>query len=40
MNWKQIQALVPVVGQAPDYEACLAAFPALELAKATPQSPV
>lgn len=39
MNWNDIQALVPQPGNAPDFEACLAAFPALEHAKTTPQSP-
>ena len=33
MDWTQLQALTPAPGQSPDYEACLAAFPALELAK-------
>lgn len=40
MNWNDIKALVPQTGQAPDFAACLAAFPALEYAKTTPQSPV
>jgi len=40
LNWEQIQRLVPAAGQSPDYKACLAAFPILELAKTTPQSPV
>jgi predicted kinase len=39
MDWTQLQALVPAPGQSPDYEACLAAFPALQLAKQTPQDP-
>lgn len=40
MMWKEIQALVPAAGRAPDFEACLAAFPQLELAKTTPQSSI
>lgn len=40
MNWNDIRALVPAPGRAPDYQACLAAFPALEHAKTTPQNPV
>jgi predicted kinase len=40
MNWNQIEALVPLEGAAPDYRACLEAFPQLELAKTTPQSTV
>jgi predicted kinase len=40
MNWNDIRALVPAAGALPDYAACLAAFPALEHAKTTPQSPV
>ncbi|HEU4815914.1 AAA family ATPase [Janthinobacterium sp.] len=40
MNWKQLQQLVPTAGQSPDFSACLAAFPQLELAKTTPQNPV
>jgi predicted kinase len=39
MDWTQLQALTPAPGQSPDYEACLAAFPPLELAKQTPQDP-
>ncbi|WP_415873776.1 hypothetical protein [Burkholderia ubonensis] len=39
MKYEQLQALVPAPGQAPDYQACLAAFPALEHAKTTPQAP-
>ncbi|MFY4258274.1 AAA family ATPase [Achromobacter xylosoxidans] len=39
MNYEQLRALAPAAGQAPDFAACLAAFPALELAKATPQDP-
>jgi predicted kinase len=37
MNWKNIEALVPQAGEEPDFQACLEAFPALELAKTTPQ---
>lgn len=37
MNWTDIQKLVPADGRAPDFDACLEAFPALELAKTTPQ---
>lgn len=37
-TWNQIQGLVPAPGQDADFQACLAAFPALELAKTTPQS--
>lgn len=37
MNWNQIKALVPGPGKAPDFKDCLAAFPALEFAKETPQ---
>lgn len=40
MNWNDLQALVPAPGASPDFQACLAAFPQLELAKTTPQSPV
>jgi predicted kinase len=40
MNWNDIRALVPQAGQSPDYTGCLGAFPALEYAKTTPQSPV
>ena len=40
MNWKQLQQLVPMAGSSPDFKACLAAFPQLELAKTTPQNPV
>ena len=40
MNWKTLQQLVPPAGQSPDFNACLAAFPQLELAKTTPQNPV
>lgn len=39
MNWTALQALVPTANRAPDFAACLAAFPALELAKSTPQDP-
>lgn len=37
MSWKTIQGLVPETGKSPDFEACLEAFPQLELAKTTPQ---
>ena len=37
MNWNDIRKLVPVNGAAPDFNACLEAFPALEFAKETPQ---
>jgi predicted kinase len=40
MNWKTLQQLLPAAGQSPDFNACLAAFPQLELAKTTPQNPV
>ena len=40
MNWNDVRSLAPAAGQAPDFDACLAAFPALEQAKATPQSPL
>ncbi len=40
MNWNALQNLVPEAGRAPDFQACLAAFPQLELAKTTPQSPL
>jgi predicted kinase len=40
MNYEQLQTLVPVAGKSPDFPACLEAFPALEHAKTTPQSPV
>ena len=39
MQYAQLQALTPAPGHTPDYDACLAAFPALELAKTTPQDP-
>jgi predicted kinase len=39
MNWTTLQALVPLPSAQPDFKACLAAFPALELAKTTPQDP-
>ena len=38
--WKDIQALVPESHVAIDFDGCLAAFPQLELAKTTPQSPM
>lgn len=37
MSWNTIQGLVPETGKRPDFEACLSAFPDLELAKTTPQ---
>lgn len=37
MNWTDIKSLVPMAGQAPDFQACLEAFPALEFAKTTQQ---
>lgn len=37
MSWNTIQGLVPEAGKRPDFEACLSAFPDLELAKTTPQ---
>ncbi len=40
MHWKTLRQLVPQAGQSPDFKACLAAFPQLELAKTTPQNPV
>lgn len=40
MNWKTIESLVPFQGQPSNFAACLQAFPQLELAKTTPQSPV
>ena len=39
-NWEQLRTLVPPAGQDADFAACLAAFPALEQAKTTPQSPI
>ena len=36
-HWRDIQGLVPQVGQSPGYLACLEVFPQLELAKTTPQ---
>ncbi|MGE8641999.1 MAG: HD domain-containing protein, partial [Achromobacter sp.] len=39
MQYAQLQALAPAPGDMPDYDACLVAFPALELAKTTPQDP-
>ena len=39
MQFDTLRALAPAPGQSPDYAACLAAFPALELAKTTPQDP-
>lgn len=40
MRWTDIQKLVPASGQSADFQGCLEAFPELELAKRTPQSPV
>ena len=40
MKWIDLQTLVPGKNAAPDFEACLHAFPVLEKAKLTPQSPV
>ncbi|HDR9103410.1 TPA: AAA family ATPase [Burkholderia vietnamiensis] len=40
LTWKTIRELVPVAGASYDEQALLAAFPALEHAKTTPQSPV
>lgn len=40
MDWQDIRKLVPEPHSAPDFQACLEAFPALEHAKTTPQSPV
>ena len=40
INWKDIQGLVPDAGKSPDFQACLLAFPALELAKLAQQNPV
>ena len=40
MNWDTLRQLAPLPGRQPDFAACLAAFPQLELAKATPQHPV
>lgn len=39
-TWKDMQGLVPVCNATVDFQACLAAFPALELAKQAPQSPI
>ncbi len=39
MTWKDVRALVPADGRSVDEQACLAAFPVLELAKTTPQDP-
>lgn len=40
MNWNTLRQLAPLPGRQPDFAACLAAFPQLELAKSTPQHPV
>lgn len=37
MSWSDFEQLAPMPGEPPDFHACLAAFPALELAKNTPQ---
>lgn len=39
MHYEHLRALVPASGMSPDFQACLAAFPVLELAKTTPQDP-
>ncbi|WP_231409829.1 AAA family ATPase [Ralstonia solanacearum] len=39
MHYEQLRALVPALGKSPDFQACLAAFPALAFAKTTPQDP-
>ena len=39
MDYEHLRTLVPAQGAAPDFQACLAAFPVLELAKTTPQDP-
>ncbi|MGM3277556.1 hypothetical protein [Ralstonia sp. 24A2] len=39
MRYEHLRALVPAPGMSPDFQACLAAFPVLELAKTTPQDP-
>lgn len=39
ISWAAIESLTPADGQDPDFQDCLAAFPALELAKTTPQDP-
>ncbi len=38
-TWKTIEALAPMPGAAPDFQACLEAFPVLQHAKTTPQEP-
>ncbi|WP_412771137.1 hypothetical protein [Ralstonia solanacearum] len=37
MHYEQLRALVPAPGKSPDFQACLAAFPALAFAKTTLQ---
>lgn len=37
MDWSDFEKLAPLAGQPADFQGCLAAFPALELAKTTPQ---
>ncbi len=39
MNWNDIEGLAPAPGKTPDFQACLEAFPQLELAKTTVQDP-
>ncbi len=39
MGWKDIQSLTPLPGRQPDFQACLEAFPPLELAKGVMQGP-
>lgn len=39
MHYEHLRALVPAQGAAPDFPACLEAFPVLEFAKTTPQDP-
>ncbi len=39
MHYEQLRVLVPALGKSPDFQACLAAFPALAFAKTTPQDP-
>jgi predicted kinase len=39
-TWREMQTLVPQQSKAPDFQACLAAFPMMELAKQAPQNPL
>lgn len=39
MQWNDLRALVPAPGAAPDFDACLDAFPMLRALGSTPQSP-